>query len=166
MLVTSRSGGGKTTLCNTLQEMGIAAFDADRVTNLAGWIDLETKRPTHVDYAKPIDKRKVGWLWNEEVIGNLLSEYPQVVLCGSADNQLQFYGLFHKVIFLSLPADEHVRRIQNRTQNDYGKAPFMAQQIVEEQAELLAQSQKLGAIIMNANRPIKAVALDIIRHVK
>lgn len=166
LLVTGRSGSGKTTACNELQKMGFLAYDADRVDGLSAWVDTKTNLPTTVDYSRPIDKRKVGWSWNKAVLRDFLSERDDLILCGSADNQLEFYPLFHKVIFLSLSAEEQVRRIKSRAEHDYGKAPGMSEQIVREQAQLRVQSEQLGAIIMNAHRDPKAIALAISKHIK
>lgn len=166
LLVTSRSGGGKTTICNTLQEMNIPAFDADRIDGLVGWVDLNTKLPAEVDYSQLINKRKVGWLWARPVLEDFLSVHKTAVLCGSSDNQLEFYQLFDKVIFLSLPREEQLRRLDERTEHDYGKTPGMAEQIVREQDLLLRQSRDLGAIVINADRTPRAIALDIIKHLR
>lgn len=166
LLVTGRSGSGKTTICGALQEMNIPAFDADHIDDLADWVDLKTKLPAEVDYGLPIDKRRVGWLWAKPVLEEFLSAHRTAVICGSSDNQLDFYRSFDKVVFLSLPPDEQIRRIQSRGEHDYGKAPGMAEQIVREQDVLLRKSRDLGAIIINANRSPRLVALDISKHLR
>ena len=166
LLVTGRSGSGKTTICNLLQEMNIPAFDADHIDDLAGWVDFGTKLPAEVDYTLPTDKRKVGWLWARPVLEEFLSAHSAAVICGSSDNQLDFYRSFDKVVFLSLPPDEQIRRIQSRDEHGYGKAPGMAEQIVREQDVLLRKSRDLGATIINANRSPRLVALDISKYLR
>ncbi len=166
VLVTARSGAGKSTVCSTLQEMNFPAFDADRIDGLAGWVDVRSGHPTEVDYSKAIDKRKTKWLWAEPVLNDFLAANDSSILCGSADNQVEFYPLFDRVIFLSIPPAEQLRRIHSRAEGEYGKAPGMAERIVTEQARLLVQSRELGATIMNAHRPPEAIASDISKHLK
>lgn len=164
ILVTGRSGSGKSTVCLELVKLHAPAFDADRVEGLAGWVDVRTGEPTSVDYTKIIDKRTVGWFWDRPVLENFLAERDTTVLCGSADNQPDFYELFGKVIFLAVPADVQAERIMSRAEHDYGQAPGMVEQIVREQADVLGKLREYGATILNANRPPGAIARDILRH--
>lgn len=166
ILVTGRSGAGKTAVCTALQEMNFPAFDADRVEGLAGWVDVRSGRPTEVEYSQPIDKRNTNWLWAKPVLKDFLAANNSSILCGSADNQLEFYPLFDRVIFLKVPQDEQIRRIHSRGEGEYGTAPGMAERIVAEQGQLLVQSRELGAVIMNAHRPPEAIACDISKHLR
>jgi len=166
LLVTGRSGCGKTTVCKALTAMKMPTLDADRVKGLVGWVDRMTLDPVEVDYSQPIDTSKVGWFWVETVLQKLLTQNDDLILCGSAHNQLGYYPLFDRVILLDVSAQEQTRRIQTRTEHDYAKISAMSERVVREQAQLLASSRGLGAIIMNAERPPREIAIDIVRHLR
>jgi hypothetical protein len=146
--------------------MNLPAVDADRIEGLASWVDVSSEQPVAVDYSKVINKRKVGWFWNRPVMEKILSSTTDLIVCGSADNQLDFYSMFETTVFLSLPANEQLRRIRSRSRDGYGQAPGMAEQIIREQTRLLADYQELGAVIMNANRNPHAIATDISKYLQ
>ena len=150
ILVTGRSGTGKTTLCQKFVERGYNAFDSDRIDRFVGWRDLATGETAKVDYDKTIDKTKIGWQWHHDTMKALVAKYRDLILCGSADNQLEFYDYFDKVFVLNLPPEEQAKRILSRTEHDYGKLPTMLEQIIIEQATLVEKSQVLGAYVINA----------------
>lgn len=161
ILVTGRSGSGKSTMCSILRRWNIVAFDGDEIEGLAGWTDLKSGKRVDVDYGRLIDKRYLGWLWDETVLSDFLANNPTSVLCGSADNQTEFYTLFSKVIVLDVTPKEQIRRINNRPDGGYGKAKGMTEFIAREQAALRIRSAEMGAIILNANRPPEEIARDI-----
>lgn len=164
LLVTGRSGTGKTTIHHELVKHNITSFDADRVAGLAGWVDRKTTQPVVVDYSRPIDTTKVGWYWSRTILTSLLAESENIVLCGSAHNEVGFYDSFDKVIFLDVAPAEQARRIIARTEHDYGQVEGMIERILREQQLLKTASMAHGAVIMNANRPAPTVAIDIIKH--
>ena len=150
VLITGRSGTGKSTICRQLIDRGFSALDADRVEGFVGWYDLRTRKKVVVDYSKPIDKTKVGWLWQHEAMKALVAKYDDLYLCGSADNQLDFYKYFDNVFVLDLPPETQKQRISQRTEHDYGKHPDMLETIITEQRQLVEKSRELGASIIDA----------------
>ena len=150
VLITGRSGTGKSTICRELLDRGFTALDADRIEGFVGWFDLDTLQKVEVDYTEPIDKSKVGWLWQHQAMKALVAKYRDLILCGSADNQFEFYDYFDKVFVLNLPPEEQTKRILSRTEHDYGKLATMLEQIIIEQATLVEKSQVLGAYVINA----------------
>lgn len=164
LLVTGRSGSGKTTVHHELLKHNVNSIDADRVAGLAGWVDRKTLQPVTVDYSRPIDTAKVGWYWARTALDALIAESENIVLCGSAHNQLDYYDLFDKVIFLDVVPVEQARRIIARTEHKYGQVTGMVERILREQSILKAASMARRAIILNANRSPRTIALDVMRH--
>lgn len=150
VLITGRSGTGKSTICRELLDRGFTALDADRIEGFVGWFDLDTLQKVEVDYTEPIDKSKVGWLWQHEAMKALVAKYDDLYLCGSADNQLDFYKYFDNVFVLDLPPEIQKSRILHRTEHDYGRHPAMLETIITEQRQLVEKSREFGASIVDA----------------
>ena len=64
-----------------------------------------------------------GYVWREDRTTKLLSreEGPTLYVSGTVSNQGRFYPQFDAVVLLSAPAEVLLRRIGNRTTNQYGK---------------------------------------------
>ena len=166
VLITGRSGTGKTTLCNEFIRQGVRAIDSDRLDNFVGWYNVDTKLPATVDYRKRIDKSTFGWLWHHDAMKQLVAKYSDLILCGSADNQLEFYKYFDKVYILDLPPDVQKQRILQRTDHDYGKQADMLRQITEEQSVLVRTSIEQGALRIDATKSPLQIARLILKDIK
>lgn len=166
LLVTGRSGCGKSTICRTLNGMGVFAFDADEIEGLAGWFCVKSGLPVEVDASYPVDKHVTQWRWNETVLQDFLSARKPAVLCGSADNQLDFYRYFSEIVLLSLRPDEHKRRLQLQETGGKHSTIDMAKQVVTEQKVLLEKLRRRNAFIVNADRESTLVCETIIGILK
>jgi len=167
MLVTGdQIGHGASTVCSTLQGLNKPAFDSDFIEGLAGWLDLNNHATVTIAGSQSPDIRKFGKFWSETVLQDLLSTHKNLVLCGEADNQLNYYRWFDGVIVLDIPPHEQARHLHSRAEHDYDNNPELVELIIRKRAQLLSASRSLGATIMNANRPVRDVSNDIIRHLK
>ncbi len=164
-LVTGRSGSGKSTIAKALQERDYTCFDGDKVSGLARWENLSTGEPAEVDHTGYVDYNKVGWNWSEASLDALLNAYPDMILCGSASNQLGFHGRFDKVFVLVLDETTQSQRILSRTANGYGKDPAMLKQILHDQQTFVAQAIELGAIAIDAKQPLDLIVEDILGRI-
>ncbi|MDN5763823.1 MAG: AAA family ATPase [Microlunatus sp.] len=106
VLVTGMSGVGKSTLLAGLAQRGHPVVDTD----YEGWI-LEDDR------------------WDEPRMHDRLEHADSVVVSGTVENQVHFYGYFDHVVLLSVPLQTRLDRVTQQTSNPYGKRP-------EEQREI------------------------------
>ena len=99
------SGTGKSTALLELERRGFRVVDTDD----AGWTEWCADDG--------------GYVWREDRIAELLSreEGPTLYVSGTVSNQGRFYPQFDAVVLLSAPAEVLLRRIGNRTTNQYGK---------------------------------------------
>ena len=100
VLVTGMSGAGKSTVLDELRCRGFYAVDTD----YDGWV-LEDGN------------------WDEPRMARLLADHQDLVVSGTVENQVRFYGRFEHIVLLSAPLDVLLQRVTERTNNPYGKSP-------------------------------------------
>lgn len=167
ILITGRSGTGKSTISRELKHQGYNSVDIDRVPGLCGWINPENGQSTAIDYTKPLDRNRAEWRWNVGALKQFLADNgnKDTLLCGSAHNQLENHKLFDKVFVLTLPPAIHKQRIMARTEHSYGQAPGMPEKLIGEQAEFVSQAVKQGAITVDATPQPDAIVKTILAYV-
>jgi broad-specificity NMP kinase len=163
VLITGRSGTGKSTICRELQRQGYTSIDTDHVDGLSGWFDTKTRQLVQVDYGKPIDRLAIHWNWDKTIFNGLLATSDDLFLCGSADNQFDFHSLFDKIFVLTLPPEIQRQRIINRTEHAYGKLPAMQERILLEQQEFVQEVLARGAIAIDAVPKPSEIVQTIVR---
>lgn len=149
-LITGTSGTGKSTICRELQERGYQAFDGDAVKGLCGWVDEKTGLPARPSSMTKADLENLAWSWDSTVLSDLILATPELFLCGSSNNQLDFHHLFTKVFVLTIDPEAQLQRILARTEHDYGKDPAMHYAIINAQKEFVTKALVLGAVPVNA----------------
>ena len=135
------SGTGKSTALAELEQRGFQVVDTDE-GGWSEWSDVEG-----------------GYLWNERRMGELLAREAGSTLyvSGTVSNQGRFYPQFHAVVLLSAPADVLLRRIANRTTNDYGKSSQDRDLILHHLAEVEPLLRASCTHEIDASQPIDAV---------
>ncbi len=94
------SGAGKSTVLDELRGRGFRTVDTD----YDGWV---------------LDDGK----WDEPRMQRLLSGHEDLVVSGTVENQVRFYGRFEHIVLLSAPLEVLLQRVTERTNNPYGKTP-------------------------------------------
>ncbi len=142
-LVEGLSGAGKSSVYDELIRRGYKAISTDRAWKRPG--------PTHGD-----------WRWDQQkAVSELESPEPEVLfVCGSSGNRDRFLSYFTKVFNLRIDDETMRRRLQERTNNDYGKQP--------EELELMlrlnrSDEKPAGAIDVDATRPLGQVVDEVLR---
>jgi len=135
VLVTGMSGTGKSTLLAELARRGFRTVDTD----YDGW--------TLSDGG-----------WDAVRMSALLSRYPDVVVSGTVDNQVDFYESFGHVVLLSVPLEVAIARVSSRTNNPYGRTEAERAEIalnIEEVEPLLRES---AAVELDGCLPVSELA--------
>ena len=156
-LVEGLSGTGKTTVCEELRKRGYRVVDADE--ELAYFADPKT--------GLPVDEKTTHWMWNEEKFHNTIKDNPSdyVFICGGATNQEDFKHHFDKIFTLHVDDLTLKHRLQNRTNNDYGKEQRELEQQLEWNKGTKEYSKQRGTVLIDATRPIDVVVDEIISNI-
>jgi hypothetical protein len=138
-LVEGLSGAGKSSVYEELIRRGHHAVSTDRA-----W------------------KHAAGSTWDEQqALGELESPEPDVLfVCGSSRNRDRFLPYFTEIFNLRIDDDTMRRRLEARTNNDFGKQP--------EELELMlmlnrSDAKPAGAIDVDATRPLEQVVDEVLR---
>ncbi len=147
------SGAGKSSVYDELIERGYKAISTDRAWKFHA--DPDTGLPV-----RPI--RYENSMWDERrALNELESSEPEVLfVCGSSGNRDRFLPYFAKIFNLRIDDDTMRRRLQERTNNDFGKQP--------EELELMLtlnrnDERPAGAIDIDATQPLDQVVDEVLR---
>jgi gluconate kinase len=147
-LVEGLSGTGKSSVYEELIRRGYKAISTDRA-----W----------AYHADPDTELRGGFrLWDQQrAVGELESAEPGVLfVCGSGRNRDRFLPYFTKIFNLRIDDDTMRRRLQERTNNEFGKQP--------EELELMltlnrSDEKPAGAIDVDATQPLHQVVDELLR---
>ena len=142
VLLTGMSGVGKSTVLAELAARGIHTVDTD----YGDWIEvIEGER-----------------LWREGRIAALLDGPGEVVLAGTVANQSAFYDRLAGVVLLTVPVEEALRRIDARSNNDWGKGSEDRVAIERDFAEVEPLLRPGATRILDGRRPVAETADAIV----
>jgi hypothetical protein len=151
-LVEGLSGAGKSSVYEELIRRGYKAITTDRA-----W-----KYHAAPDAGLPGGLRHHDSMWDQQkAVSELESPEPDVLfVCGSSRNRDLFLPYFTKIFNLRLDDDTMRRRLQERTNNDFGKQP--------DELELMltlnrSDEKPTGAIDVDATQPLHQVVDELLR---
>jgi hypothetical protein len=136
-LVEGLSGAGKSSVYEELIQRGYKAISTDRA-----W--------------------KCHSMWDEQkAVSELENPEPEVLfVCGSSRNRDRFLPYFTKIFNLRIDDDTMRRRLQERTNNEFGKQP----EEVELMLRLNRSNEKpAGAMDVDATQPLDQVVDELLR---
>jgi shikimate kinase len=134
------SGVGKSTLLVELAQRGHLTVDTD----YGSW-DLPDR------------------MWDEHAMGTLLAQNPDIVVSGTAENQVRFYDRFEHVILLSAPLDVLLDRVENRTNNPYGKTQAQRDEVKHYLATVEPLLRRGATLELDGQSPVSDLA-DIVER--
>ena len=103
-----------------------------------------------------------GYVWRESRIRELLAREvgPTIFVSGTVSNHCRFYPQFDAVVLLSAPADVLLRRIAERTTNDFGKDDQERKAILRDLAEVESLLRETCTHEIDATQPCFKSDLD------
>ncbi len=166
--ITGVSGTGKTTIAHELEKRGFYVISIDEVNNLCSWINKETGEK---EGGKDADMNvefvhKHDWICDIEYLNKLINKDTDLVfVTGMATNQDDFLYLFNKIILLECDPDTFCKRIEERTDNNFGKDKKVQEGILNRYKPYAEKMIKKGAISVNTDKSIREVVDDILHKI-
>ncbi len=166
--ITGISGSGKSAALQELRSRGYEAHGTDE-DGLAFFQNNETGKPITYDataeHRTPEWRDMHTWKLSRSAVEKLQESAKDkpVFLCGVVSNDAdELWDLFAKVFALNIDERTLRHRIANRTNNDFGKNRHEFDSLLSWQKTAEEDYLRLGAVIIDANRPINVVANDIL----
>jgi hypothetical protein len=167
--VTGVSGSGKSTVLKEMQVRGLDAHGVDE-DGYANWVNRNTGEVTpypgddnfnihtwYVDHEWVLDAEKVADLREQSDV-----EDKSVFLCGGASNEDKAWYSFNAVFALTVDVETIKRRVANRTDNHFGKAPDELDIILTLHKTSVDTYRQLGAVLIDASQPVGNIVNEII----
>jgi dephospho-CoA kinase len=153
-LIEGVSGTGKTSVCKELQRRGYYAINGD--TELAYQGDPETGEPTD-------GLSHEHHIWHVDRVKAIVANQDEAVafFCGGSRNSSKFIGLFDSVFVLEVDLDTMNRRLDKRTEDDWGTKP--ERELIVRLHQTKEDIPKSGTSI-DATAPIAHVVDEIVRQ--
>jgi len=168
-LVTGSSATGKSTVCKLLKKMGYEAFDTDD-DGLARWINKDTgyihRKSSIKSYHRTKDFIENNiWSVPQKVLIQLDIKDKPVFICGSLGNEDKLINSFDKIFALYVDEDELIKRLLNRSNNDWGKQEHELEQTLRHHRRIYKEYRKRGNIIINGTLPVKEIVKNILSSI-
>lgn len=168
--ITGIPGTGKSSVREELLRRGhkayggaedsIAAFyNNETGERVEGWIQAKDRTAKW--------KAKYTWKIARETAEELKEQAKNepVFLCAVTRNDVsELWDLFDIVIALTIDEETLKQRLAARTNNDVGKTPDELQAILKRQQTASEDYEKLGAILVDATKPLDEVVDAIIKN--
>jgi dephospho-CoA kinase len=166
--ITGVSGTGKSALVKELEKRGIRAFDIDEVPELCHWKNKLTSEKAK--YQSGIGQDWIeahDWLCDKEKLKGLLDARGEntVIVAGIASNQDEYFDLFDKIFLLYCSEETFLHRLSTREENEFAREKSEQKQVLSWYKDFEDKMLKKGAIPINTEAPVNAVADQIILHI-
>ncbi len=166
--ITGLSGSGKSTISEELKKRGFESHDADS-ENFNAWYEIKTGKPIKDDKLIETSEewyKNYQWQTSRAMVEKLAKNAKNkiIFLCGASYNENSCWDLFDKVICLIINESTLRKRILTRTTNTFGKKKHEFDSILEWYKNYPGDYIKMGARIVDANRPLNVVIDEIIKN--
>ncbi|MFA6273979.1 MAG: AAA family ATPase [Candidatus Paceibacterota bacterium] len=166
--ITGISGTGKSTIAKELNKRGIYSIDIDSSKfDLCHWENKDTREAVYFEYGMGKDWMEAhGWYCDIEKLKKIM-DVPKdiVVVVGLATNQNDFLDMFDQIFLLHCKEETFLSRIDNRTDNDFGKHPLEKEHILSFYRNFEEVFKKRGAIPISSEDSIEIMINNIISKI-
>lgn len=160
VLIEGVSGTGKTSICDALLCRGFHAIHGDRDLRSAATHDSASLSLSHAERAAFVHAQAN---WDVPKVLNHLenSQRPVSFFCGGFRNHEELVGLFDLVFVLEVDRDTLMRRLEARSDDEFGGKP--AEKTLIEKLHFTGEDMPKGATPIDARNPIDQVADDVVK---
>lgn len=166
--ITGVSGTGKTTLAKELTACGIYCISIDEVPDLCHWVNPKTGEifNREVELNRAFTESH-DWICSLNQLEELMNKSKElVVILGLASNLKNRLGMFDKTLLLQCKPETFIKRIEQRTDNYFGKEKTTQESILSWYKKFEERTLSMGAIPIDAEQPIEDVVKQVIQEFK
>lgn len=171
ILITGRSGTGKSAVREQLIARGLTAFGTDE-DGISAWIEnysgQRVETPARKVWQSPEWQSTHTWVMQRDRLEDLAARHPDtaVFICGGGANVWEVLDLFTSVICLAVRDEEVIRkRVAERSGNEFGKAPHELEAVLRNHRSG-PPCQGIGATVIDATQPMGLVVDEALAAVK
>lgn len=147
VLLTGISGTGKTSVVDSLSKHGFSTIDMDD----PGW---------------SYQDQDGHQLWYEAPLQSAINSAGEVLfISGCSETQVKFYPQFTDIILLSSPIEILLDRLENRTNNPYGKLPEQLTKILSDLENIEPLLRLKATLEISTICPLDEVVEKVLVHV-
>ena len=166
IFVTGVSGSGKSTVREELARRGFEAYDTDEDA-ISQWRHKVTGEITPLvaeAHRTPQFLAENEWWADPERLRGLAREARtrNIFVCGAVTNDDAVLPLFERVFLLSIDEATMRHRLATRSAHDFGTKPHELEVLLAWGAVIDAHYAGLGAIVVDAERPLPLVVDEIL----
>jgi dephospho-CoA kinase len=165
--ITGVSGVGKSSVAEKLKGRGISSIDLDEVDDLCNWVNKKTKKISNWRSGIGSDfLESHEYICDKEKLIALMNKYSDIiVVVGIVDNQSEIIDLFDKILLFHCDEEIFLKRIENRTNNDFGKHDSEKEMILGWYRDFEKEMIEKGAISINTKEPLDAIVDKVIKQI-
>ena len=140
-----------------------------RYEDMSHWANIKTKEQVRIPEAA---NRPEGWfdehayMLSPEKVNELTAKAvnEKVFLCGIPSNDIDFFDVFDKIIFLEIDKETMLGRIKNRDNNTFGQSEDSLALLLKWFDPIRLRYEKAGATFIDAAKPVNLVVDEVIRN--
>ncbi len=166
-LITGVAGTGKSTVAKELQKRGLVAYDTE--VGFSYHIDKKTGQRAVYPANPTIEWYDVHErVFDEHILENLFKKHADepLFICSITANQRKYYSQFDKIFLLTTDDETVVKRIEQRTDNHFGKHPLELKRIIDRHQEFDDELKAAGAVVIDSTQPVDQVVEQILEQTK
>lgn len=170
-LITGPSGSGKTAVSVYLAVNGYRSIDADSTPGLCYFVNKNGKPVPYPADAGADWWTKNNYVWELDRLNKHLRAIEPttkpVFLCGNAGNINKAWPIFAGAFYLDIPEDVMQKRIHNTAGDEnFGQRVTDQSQLLRWAGPFKTEMLELGAVSIDATKPVNQVAKDILDHIQ
>ena len=170
-LITGPSGSGKTALSTYLSGEGYTCIEADSTQGLCYFINRSGKPVPYPQGADAAWWSSHSYVWEidrlRKLIATLQPAAGPILLFGNAGNIDKAWELFEAVFYLDIPEDIIVARSKSsEADHSFGQRVEEPEQLIRWAEPFKEKMAELGAVTIDATKPLKDVATSILKGIK
>lgn len=171
--ITGAAGSGKSAVTYEIAARGFSIYDTDdpKHTGIAGWHNLETG-----EYVAGFNELEVTenltdthiWRLSNDALDKFQSrsESELIYLCGRLRDPQSVLTASQHIVFLTVSGETIIERLTQRSKMpeevEWGREPWQIERSVIINQQIEKEYRSLGAIMIDADRPLVEVVDDII----